>query len=54
METTITTTTAYIWAVSNKSHTVLFKTLEAAQKYLAQFPPEISGGMTIQATAVFD
>jgi len=48
------TKTSYVYAVSNKSHTVLFKTLEAAQKYLAQFPPEISGGMTIQATAVFD
>jgi len=47
------TKTSYVYAVSNKSHIVLFKTLEAAQKYLAQFPPSVSGGMTIQATAVF-
>jgi len=44
----------YVWAVSNKTHTVLFKTLESAQKYLAQFPPSVSGGMTIIATTVFD
>jgi len=47
-------TTAYVYAVSNKSSTVLFKTMEAAKKYLASFPPSVAGGMTIRATAVFD
>jgi len=51
---TSTPTTSYVFAVSNKTITVLFKSMESAQKYLAQFPPSISGGMTIHATTVFD
>lgn len=48
------TINAYVYGVYNKTTIVIFKTMESAQRYLSQFPPSISGGMTISAIAVFD